>query len=109
MFDRNVIETWLEICGKNGSCSPRCPYGDEYEVPNECRKHLMTDAFTLLKEQEASEPKTGHWTYLQNCANEGVYCSECHTKMFDRYPMKKKLSQFCGHCGAKMEGAAKWE
>lgn len=54
----------------------------------------------MLKEQEA---KTGHWIWLQFCANEGVYCSECHTKMFDRYPMKKKLSQFCGHCGAKMD------
>lgn len=57
----------------------------------------------LLKEQEAVKPKTGHWIYLQYCANEGVYCSECHTKMFDYYPMKKKLSQFCGHCGAKMD------
>ena len=56
-----------------------------------------------LKEKKAVEQKIGHWTYLQFCANEGVYCSECHTKMFDRYPMKKKLSQFCGHCGAKME------
>ena len=56
-----------------------------------------------LKEQEAVEPKTGHWINLQYCANEGVYCSECHTKMFDRYPMKKKLSKFCGHCGAKMD------
>lgn len=48
------------------------------------------------------EEKTGYWIYLQDCANEGVYCSECHTKMFDHYPMKKKLSQFCAHCGAKM-------
>lgn len=57
----------------------------------------------LLKDQEAVVQKTGHWIWLQFCANEGVYCSECHTKMFDRYPMKKKLSQFCGHCGAKMD------
>ena len=57
----------------------------------------------LLKEQEA---KTGHWIWLQYCANEGVYCSECHTKMFNCYPMKKKLSQFCGHCGAKMDDEA---
>ena len=62
----------------------------------------MENAITMLKEQEAVEPKTGHWIWLQNCANEGVYCSECHTKMFDCYPMKKKLSLFCGHCGAKM-------
>ena len=57
-------------------------------------------AVVMLKEWV---PKTGHWIYLQDCANEGVYCSECHTKMFDRYPMKKKLSQFCAHCGAKMD------
>ena len=70
---------------------------------------LLCDAITLLKEPEAAEPKTGHWIYLQYCANEGVYCSECHTKMFDRYPMKKKLSRFCGHCGAKMERSVKLE
>lgn len=46
----------------------------------------------------------GHWVVLQDCANSGVYCSECQTKIFDRYPMKKKLSQYCGHCGAKMGG-----
>ena len=73
-----------------------CPYHD----CEECIKELVTDAYELLKEQKT---KTGHWIWLQYCANEGVYCSECHTKMFDRYPVKKKLSQFCGHCGAKMD------
>ena len=77
-----------------------CPYYSEEITLAECRKELREDFLTMLKEQEQ---KTGHWVYLQYCANEGVYCSECHIKMFDRYPMKKKLSQFCGHCGAKMD------
>ena len=51
----------------------------------------------LLKEQTRS--KHGHWIVLKDCSNAGVYCSECHTKMFDTFPMKKKLSQYCGHCG----------
>ena len=51
----------------------------------------------LLKEQDRS--KHGHWIVLKDCSNAGVYCSECHTKMFDMFPMKKKLSQYCGHCG----------
>ena len=68
--------------------------------PDTMMKHGKCE---LLKEHDAVEPKTGHWIWLQYCANEGVYCSECHTKMFDRYPMKKKSSQFCGHCGAKMD------
>lgn len=46
--------------------------------------------------------KCGHWIYLTNCSNTGVYCSECHTKVFEKYPMKKKLSYYCGHCGAMM-------
>ena len=52
----------------------------------------------LAKQQNRS--KHGHWVVLENCSNAGVYCSECNTKMFDRYPMKKKLSEYCGHCGS---------
>lgn len=53
---------------------------------------------SVLKEQEI-----GHWIVLKNCSNAGVYCSECHTKVFDNYPFKKKFSYFCPHCGTRME------
>ena len=59
---------------------------------------VYDDAIELLKESNRS--KHGHWIVLQDCLNSGVYCSECMNKMFDRYPMKKKFSQYCGHCGA---------
>lgn len=89
MYDREkVIKEWEVVLSR-----------DPLDAPWD----LIDETVTLLKEQEAVKPKTGHWIYLQYCANEGVYCSECHTKMFDYYPMKKKLSQFCGHCGAKMD------
>lgn len=52
---------------------------------------------------QENEVKHGHWIYLMSCANSGVYCSECHMKMFDMYPMSKKKSVYCGHCGAKMD------
>ena len=97
-MDREKVIKSLEFCTSTDNMCEDCPYfNKEY-----CNPNLMRDALALLKEQEAVEPKTGHWIWLQYCANEGVYCSECHTKMFDRYPMKKKLSQFWGHCGAKM-------
>ena len=52
-----------------------------------------------LKEQKA---KKGHWIVLESCADEGIYCSECHKKIFDRTTKpKKKLSQYCPHCGSK--------
>lgn len=133
-LDREKVIKSAEICLKHideSDCSQECPYFEQcskYER-RVIFQPLIRDALALLKEQEEKmkhlnnitleyekevfrlqtllkeqEAKTGHWIYLQYCANEGVYCSECHTKMFDRYPMKKKLSQFCGHCGAKMEG-----
>ena len=55
----------------------------------------------LLKEQKAKE---GHWEVLEYCANEGIYCSECHMKIFDRVTKPKdKLSRYCPHCGSKNE------
>ena len=98
-MDREKVIKGLNSCARtDGKYCGHCPYTNE----GDCVAMLSRDVIALLKEQEAAEPKTGNWIWLQHCANEGVYCSECHTKMFDRYPMEKKLSQFCGHCGAKM-------
>ena len=64
-------------------------------------RQLKDDALAMLKEQEAKE---GHWIVLEFCANEGIYCSECHMKIFDRTTKpKKKLSQYCPHCGSRNE------
>ena len=53
----------------------------------------------MLEEQKVKE---GHWIVLDFCANEGIYCSECHMKIFDRTTKpKKKLSQYCPHCGSR--------
>ena len=62
---------------------------------------LLQYTVALLKEQEAVE---GQWIVLEFCANEGIYCSECHMKIFDRTTKpKKKLSQYCPHCGSRNE------
>ena len=58
-------------------------------------------AIALLQEHEAVE---GHWIVLEYCANEGIYCSKCHMKIFDRTTKpKKKLSLYCPHCGSRNE------
>ena len=60
---------------------------------------ILNDAIEILKEQ-----KQGKWIVLEFCANEGIYCSECHMKIFDRTTKpKNKLSQYCPHCGSKNE------
>mgnify|MGYP006988875893 CR=1 FL=1 len=96
MIDQKKVIKGFEICLSGGlpqRCR-ECPYHGQT-----CNLALMRDALSLLEEHE---PKHGHWKVLENCSNAGVYCSECNTKMFDSYPMRKKMSQFCGHCGAEM-------
>ena len=50
------------------------------------------------------EVKHGEWHLLYNCANEGVYCSVCHKKVYKTdYANQKIKSPFCPNCGAKMD------
>jgi len=96
MIDREKVIKGLECCtfilGKR-KCN-ECPY----QKDNGCYQ-LQDDFHVLLKEQEL-----GHWIFLTDCSNSGVYCSECNTKVFDSYPFKKRLAYFCPHCGTRMEG-----
>ena len=91
-----VIKAW-ECCNPLNRRCFECPY-DADCFHDSFDRVAIADMVKLLKEQNRS--KHGHWKVLQNCSNSGVYCSECNTKMFDRYPMKKKFSEYCGHCGS---------
>lgn len=45
----------------------------------------------------------GRWVLLDECSNEGVYCSACHKKVYKKcYANQKIKSKFCPNCGAKM-------
>jgi ribosomal protein L34E len=53
------------------------------------------------------ERKTGKWHILDECANEGVYCSECIKKVFKidfSNTMKWKNFRYCPNCGSYMGG-----
>ena len=44
------------------------------------------------------------WVLIDECVNEGVYCSNCHKKIYRaEYANQKVKSNFCPNCGAKME------
>ena len=45
-----------------------------------------------------------HWFLLDDCANEGVYCSACTKKVYKTdYANQKLKSKYCPNCGAKMD------
>lgn len=50
------------------------------------------------------ERPVGHWELLDECSNEGVYCSVCNKKVYKKYYAKQKVkSRFCPNCGAMMK------
>lgn len=50
------------------------------------------------------ERPVGHWLLLDECANEGVYCSVCNKKVYKKhYANQKVKSKFCPNCGTRME------
>ena len=54
---------------------------------------------------DVQEVRHGEWFLLDDCANEGVYCSVCHKKVYKKdYANQKLKSPRCPNCGAKMDG-----
>ena len=83
-----------------------CP---DWNVPK-VAKALEQQGQTFLKlikeapTADVVEVKHGEWHLLYNCANEGVYCSVCHKKVYKTdYANQKIKSPFCPNCGAKMD------
>ena len=53
---------------------------------------------------KADERKKGHWILLDECANSGYYCSECHKKVVkEGWSNTVRKVKYCPNCGAEME------
>ena len=45
------------------------------------------------------------WELIDECVNEGVYCSNCHKKIYrTEYANQKVKSKYCPNCGTRMDG-----
>lgn len=56
-------------------------------------------------EKLPSTHRKGKWIVLDECSNEGVYCSECNKKVLKidySNTMKWKNFNYCPNCGASM-------
>lgn len=59
---------------------------------------------------EVVEVVHGEWFLLDECLNEGVYCSVCSKKVYRKeYANQKIKSKYCPNCGAKMDGERRSE
>lgn len=61
----------------------------------------MDNAKEDIKE---ANKKHGHWSVLDECAIEGVYCSVCNKRVYKlNYANQKLKSKYCPNCGAIMD------
>ena len=71
--------------------------------------YILESILAGMPAVDAAPAVHGEWIVLDECANEGVYCSVCRKKIYkidyarSNNPVKMK-SQYCPNCGAKMDG-----
>ena len=84
------------------------PNPDPYSItPHEFVRRGLNIAYSIIKNQPTAhvqEVRHGKWELIDECANEGVYCSNCHKKVYRaKYANQKVKSNYCPNCGAKMD------
>ena len=71
--------------------------------------YILESILAGMPAVDAAPVVHGEWIVLDECSNEGVYCSVCRKKVYkidyarSNNPVKMK-SQYCPNCGAKMDG-----
>ena len=93
-------ESW-EYCREH-SCE-NC----EYKPKGKNNKMLLCLSCQYAKRLIAADVapvRHAKWELIDECINEGVYCSNCHKKIYRaEYANQKVKSNFCPNCGAKMD------
>ena len=103
-LNKVCYDPW-EICGMDKHCTKGCH--EEGGCTGGC--HILKMVRKLadyedLEEQGLLVRKKGKWELLDDCANAGVYCSNCSKKVYRvDYANQKVKSKYCPACGAKME------
>lgn len=60
--------------------------------------------FYRIPAADVVEVVHGKWIWFEDCVNSGLYCSACHKLIHKVMRPKKKLSNYCPNCGARMDG-----
>ena len=76
----------------------------------EAENKFIFQLLRMMENSESEQKPRGHWISLTDCANAGVYCSECGKKVWKEdcawCNRKNKIrSKYCPNCGARMTNA----
>lgn len=98
---------------QSNACSildDECPYPHKHcwECPLNYQYELAKHELDKNVELPSVTQKSGKWVLLDECANSGYYCSECHKKLVkEGWSNTVKKIKFCPNCGARMESEDK--
>ena len=84
-------------------------YTDFDNMPKQVLEALNValSALRPFSREQVEKVWRGGWIALDECANEGVYCSKCKKKVYRiEYANEKMKSSFCPHCGVPMTDEA---
>ena len=62
---------------------------------------MSEEEFDAFPAADVSPVVHARWIVLDDCSNEGVYCSKCGKRIYKKVPKKK--ANFCSNCGAIMD------
>ena len=100
-FDKMVDST---VFRDSNQCKLAIIHGMSIASMLTCRCEPFCINFKKEDIDKSTIQKHGHWFALDECANEGVYCSVCHKKVYKlNYANQKLKSKYCPNCGAIMD------
>lgn len=100
MNDRDRLIELLEQC-ENKCNKQDCEICKYQPLTYNCYHTMVADH---LIANGVTFKKHGEWFLLDECSNEGVYCSVCCKKVYDTHYANQKIkSKFCPNCGAEMD------
>ena len=83
-------------------------YADPKAFINPAHAEGWNTAIQIINEAPSADVapvRHAKWVLIDECVNEGVYCSNCHKKIYRaEYANQKVKSNYCPNCGAKMDG-----
>ena len=67
--------------------------------------HELVDIMVEVPSEDVAPVRHAKWELIDECINEGVYCSNCRKKIYrSEYANQRVKSNYCPNCGAKMDG-----
>lgn len=105
-----TLEEAIKILKQYQGYDPMFPDGETlkhaFDLTDETVDTLLT-ALRPVSREQVEKVWRGEWRLFDDCANEGLYCSQCGKKVYRvEYANVKMATRFCPNCMSAMTDEA---